>query len=320
VKSTRPLLTVVSTALIITSAAAEYPERPIRFVVPAAAGGGPDVLARLLAGELSRQMGQQVVVDNRPGGSGSIGIGMVVQAAPDGYTIGYGNILNIAIVRSVLPNLSYDPERDLQMVALTGTTPNLLAASLALPTNSVAELIDFAKKNPDKLFYGYAGTGSSNHLSGELLKLMTGMHMVPVPFKAAQQGFTEMMAGRVQLMFETMASMLPHVKAGKLRGLGVTSLKRLSAIPDLPTLAETVPGYEVTAWGGTVAPAKVPKFVVNRLNKEINIALSNPVVREKFAVLGYEVVGGTPEHFAQHVRKETVKWADVIKRSGVKID
>lgn len=319
-KTTRALLIIVWTASVINSAAAEYPERPIRFVVPAAAGGGPDVLARLLAGELSRQMGQQVVVDNRPGGSGSIGIGMVTQAAPDGYTIGYGNILNIAIVRSILPNLSYDPERDLQMVALTGTTPNLLAASLALPANSVSELIEFAKKNPDKLFYGYAGTGSSNHLSGELLKLMTGMQMVPVPFKAAQQGFTELMAGRVQLMFETMASMLPHVKAGKLRGLGVTSLKRSSAIPELPSLAETVPGYEVTAWGGTVAPAKVPKFVVTRLNREINLALGNPAVRERFAVLGYEVVGGTPEYFAQHVRKETMKWADVIKRSGVKID
>ncbi len=300
--------------------AAEYPDRPIRFIVPFGAGGGPDTTARLLAAELSTQMGQQLVIDNRAGAAGSIGTEMIVRAAPDGYTIGYGTVSTIALNRSLLAKLPYDPDNDTQKVVLVYSGPNLLAVTLSLPVKSVKDLIDYAKNNPGKLLFSSGGSGTTPHLSGELFKHMTGTQIVHVPYKAAQQAITDMVGGQVHLTFNNIGPLVPLVKAGRVRGLGVTSLKRSPAIPELPAVAETVPGFEVTAWGGVVTPVGVPKAIVARLNAEINKALAVPALREKFAAIGYELVGGTPEQFGAFAKKEVVKWAEVVKRSGAKVD
>jgi tripartite-type tricarboxylate transporter receptor subunit TctC len=301
--------------------AAAYPERPIRYIVPSAAGGGPDVAARIVMAEFSRQMGQQVIVDNRAGGSGTIGTELVARATPDGYTIGHGNILTLAINRSVLAKLPYDPDRDLQPVVHMYLTPNLLAVTSSLPVKSVQELIAYAGNNPGALFYASTGNGSSQHLSVEMFKLMTGTQIVHVPFKAATVAITDLIAGRVHLMADNINSIGPHVKAGKLRGLAVTSGKRVAAFGDLPTVAEAgVPGFEISAWAGVIVPAGVPKAIIARLNTEINKALGSPAVAGKLPDLGLEVVGGTPEQFAAHVKREAAKWADVVKRSGAKVD
>ena len=303
------------------TAAAQYPERPVRFIVPSAAGGAADINARLLAVELSRQMGQQIVVDNRPGAAGSIGMELIARAVPDGYTIGYGTSAALAINRSLLGRLPYDPEKDLRMVALMGYQPNLLAVAPSLPVRSVNELIAHAKSNPGKLSYGSSGSGTPPHLGMEMFKFMTGTQMVHVPYKAAQQAIAELIAGQVQLLFDNFGSIVPHVKAGRVRGLGVTSKKRSSAFPELPTLDEAgVPGFELTAWGGVVVPAGVPRTTVARLNAEINRALASPSLREKVSMFGYEVAGGTPEQFDMFVKREAAKWADVIKRVGAKVD
>jgi tripartite-type tricarboxylate transporter receptor subunit TctC len=304
-----------------TATAAAYPERPLRYVIPSAAGGGPDTAARVVMAELGKQLGQQVVVDNRPGGSGTIGTEVIVRATPDGYTIGHGNILTLGINRSVLPRLPYDLDRDLQPVVQMYATPNLLAVTLSLPVKSVHDLVNYAKKNPDGLLYASTGNGSSIHVSGELFKLMTGTQMVHVPFKSAALAITDLTAGRVHLMFDNINSIGPHVKAGRLRGLGVTTLERVPAFAELPTVAESgVPGFEVTAWAGVIVPVKVPKAIVARLNAEINKTLSAPVVRERLIAQGLAVKGGTPDEFAGHIRKEAAKWANVVKRAGVKVD
>jgi tripartite-type tricarboxylate transporter receptor subunit TctC len=307
--------------LFAFQAAAEYPDRPIRYVLPSAPGGGPDVAARIIMAELGRQLGQQVIVDNRPGGSGTIGTDVIVRATPDGYTIGHGNINTMAINRSVLSKLPYDPDKDLVPVVHMYGTPNLLAVTLSLPVKSVQELIDYAKKNPDKLLFASTGNGSSVHVGMELFKLMTGTQMVHVPYKAAVTAITDLSAGRVQLMADNINSIGPHVKAGRLRGLGVTSAKRVPAFADLPTIAEAgVPGFDVSAWAGVLVPVGVPRSIVNRLNAEVNKALTAPGVSDKLPDLGLVVAGGTPEQFAAHIKREAARWADVVKRSGAKVD
>lgn len=316
------LLLVVSAALTMTTAiAAEYPVRAIRYIVPSAAGGSADASARILAGVLTRQMGQQFIVDNRPGMSGIMGTDMVAKAAPDGYTIGHGNVLNLAISRSFPAKLPYDPDQDLQLVVQNLLSHNLLAVTLSVPVKSVQELIDYARKNPGKLLNASSGNGSSSHLGGELFKLMTATQIVHVPYKGAQQAVTEMIGGQVHLIFDNLGSITPHVKAGRVRGLGVTGLKRSLALPELPTISEAgVSGYEFTVWAGVIVPAGVPKAVIARLNAVVNRALASPRLREKFAALSYEPVGGTPQQFTEFARKETAKWADVVARSGAKID
>ena len=300
--------------------AAAYPARAIRFIVPYGAGSGPDITARLFVTELSKQMGQQIVADNRPGAGGSIGTEMIVRAPADGYTIGFGGISTFAINPSVLAKLPYDPDQDLLKVVQTYFNPGLLAVTLSLPVNSVKDLVDYAKNNPGRLSFGSSGNGTSSHLSGELLNLMTGTQMAHVPYKIPEQGISDAIGGRLPVMFNNMGPMLPHVKAGRIRGLGVTSLTRSPAIPELPAIAETVPGFEVTAWGGVVVPVGVPKPIVAQLNAAINKVLASPALREKYAAIGYELVGGTPAQFDAFVKKEIAKWADVIKRSGVKVD
>jgi tripartite-type tricarboxylate transporter receptor subunit TctC len=318
------LLRIVGVALLLLAAApasAAFPDRPLRYVMGSAAGGGPDVASRVVMAELSRQTGQQVIVENRPGASGVLGMEVIARATPDGYTLGHGNINTMAINRSVLGKLPYDPDRDLQAVVLMYNSPNLLAVTLTLPVKTVQELIDYAKKNPDKLTFASTGNGSSVHVGMELFKLMTGTQMVHVPYKAATVAITDLTAGRVQLMADNIQSIGSHVKAGRLRGLAVTSGRRVPAFSDLPTVAEAgVPGFDVSAWAGAIVPAGVPKAIIARLNAELNKALATPTVRDKLPEMGLEIVGGTPEQYAAHIKSEAVKWADVVKRSGAKID
>jgi tripartite-type tricarboxylate transporter receptor subunit TctC len=300
---------------------AVYPERPIRYVLPSAAGGGPDVAARIVMAELGKQLGKQVVVDNRPGASGTIGMEAIARASHDGYTIGHGNINTMAINRSVFPKLPYDVERDLQPVVHMYGTPNLLAVTLSLPVKSVQELVDYARKNPNALLYASTGNGSSVHVGIELFKLMTNTQMVHVPFKAATVALADLTAGRVQLMADNINSIGPHVKSGRLRGLAVTSAKRVPAFADLPTIAESgLAGFDVSAWAGVIVPSGVPKTIVARLNAALNKALEAPAVSERLPELGLIVVGGTPDQFGAHIRREAARWADVVARAGVKAD
>lgn len=306
---------------LATGADAAWPERPLRYVIPSAAGGGPDVAARIVMAELSRLLGQQVIIDNRPGGSGTIGTDIIARATPDGYTIGHGNILTMAIGPSVVQKLPYDLNRDIRPVVHMYGTPNLLAVTLSLPVRSVQELIGYAKKKPGDLLYASTGSGSSIHVSMELFKLMTETQIVHVPFKAATIAITDLIAGRVHVMADNINSIGPHVKAGRLRGLAVTSGIRVPAFVDLPTVAEAgVPGFDVSAWAGVIVPSGVSKAVVARLNAEVNKALASSAVSEKLPDLGLQIVGGTPEQFAAHIRTESARWADVVKRAGVKVD
>jgi tripartite-type tricarboxylate transporter receptor subunit TctC len=304
------------------AAAAEYPIRAIRLIVPAAPGNAADTSARLVAAELSKVVGQPVVVDNRPGAGGTIAMEVVVRATPDGYTIGHGNLQSLAINYSVVQKLPYDPRKDLQAVVHMTYSPNLLACTPSLPVKTVQELVEYARKNPDKLSNASSGNGGSSHLSGEWFKLMTAIQIVHVPYKSSMQGITDLMEGRVDIMFDNLPTLAPYVKSGKLRGLGQTGQSRSPTLPDVPTIAEAgLPGFEVTAWSGIVVPAATPKAIVNKLNADVNKAMASPALREKFAALGFEPpVGGTPEAFAAHVRKELEKWADVVKRAGIKAE
>jgi tripartite-type tricarboxylate transporter receptor subunit TctC len=317
------VLAVFAPGASVTTAATtgSYPDRPLRYILGSAPGGGPDVAARIVMAQLARQLGQQIVIENRPGASGTIGTEAIARATPDGYTIGHGNIQTLAIGRSVLPKLPYNIDKDLQPVVHMYGTPNLLAVTVSLPVHSVQDLIGYAKRNPDKLSYASTGSGSSIHVGMELFKLLTGTQMVHVPYKAATVAITDLTAGRVHLMADNINSIGPHVKAGRLRGLAVTSATRVPAFSELPTVAEAgVAGFDVSAWAGVIVPAGVPRNLVMRLNAEVNKALAAPAVSEKLPELGLIVVGGTPEQFAAHIRKEAARWADVVKRSGAKVD
>ena len=300
------------------SALAAYPDRPVRFIVSSGAGGAPDFTARILAAELTKQMGQQFVVDNRPGAGSVLGTAMMAKAPPDGYTIGYGTIGPLAIQPSLQRDLPYNPLKDLAPVVLVTLTPNMLAVTHALPATTVKQLIEHARANPGKLLFASTGTGASQHLTGEYFKFTAGIQIEHVPFKQSTAALVDLTAGRVHLMFEAISSVAPHVKAGKLRGVAVTTLKRLSAYPDIAAVAETLPGFESVSWGGVVVPAGVPQPIIARLNKEVNAAIAQPQVRERWTHLGVEISGGAPEIFTAQIRKDTAKWAEVIKRAGVK--
>jgi tripartite-type tricarboxylate transporter receptor subunit TctC len=316
----KPLLAIALLALA-GSAGAQYPERPIRMIVPQAAGSATDNVARLLAPELGRQLGTNVVVENRPGGALTIGIDAVAKAAPDGYTIGQGPVGALAITRHMVGKLPYDIERDLQPVAIVTTGYMLLAVSPKSPFSTVAELIEYARRNPGKLSNASSSNGSPGHVSGELFKFMTGTDIVHIPYKGGAAAIGDLIAGNVQLMFESTNSIAPHVRSGRVRALAVTGLKRSIGLPEVPTLVEAgVAGYEVNAWSGVIAPAGLPRPILDRLNKAINDAIVAPGTRERFEQLGSEGGGGSPEQFAELIRRDSAKWADVVRRSGARID
>lgn len=304
-----------------TGAEAAYPDRPIRLIISSAVGGSPDIVTRVLAVELVKQMGQQIVIDNRPGAAQTIGTEMVVRANPDGYTIGYANVVTLAINKTLLSRQPYDPDKDLALIGQFLSTHNLLAVHPSLPVKSVRDLIDHAKKNPGKMLNASAGNGTTGHLGGELFKIMTGTQIVHVPYKGSPQGVQDLIAGQVQLMFDNLTSISPSVKSGKLRGLGVSGPKRSPVFPDLPTISEAgVPGYVTTAWGGLVAPLNTPRDIISKWNTETNRALQSPQLKERYAAIDAEPVGGSVADFAAFVKAESVKWGEVVKKSGAKLD
>jgi tripartite-type tricarboxylate transporter receptor subunit TctC len=314
-------LVTVAAFLFAGATEAQYPDRPIRFIVPQAPGSATDTVARILAPEMARQLGQQVVVDNRPGGALTIGIDLVAKAAPDGYTIGMGPIGAMAITRHMVAKLPYDIERDLQPIALVTRGHLLLAVSPSLPVNSVQELIDYARKHPGKLSNASSSNGSPGHVGGELFKHMTGTEIVHIPYKGGALAINDLIGGQVQVMWESLNSIAPHARSGKVRALAVSGARRSPGFPGLPTIAEAgVPGYEAGTWTGVIGPAGLPRPVVERLNGAVNAAIRSPVFVERFALIGDEPAGGTPEDFGELIRRDSAKWAEVVRRSGAKID
>ncbi len=301
--------------------AQSYPSRPIRMIVPQAPGSASDTVARIIAAELTSRLKQQIVVDNRPGGALLLGLDLTAKAPPDGYTIGYAMIGALAISPNVVAKPPLNVLKDLQPIAQTTTGQMLLATTPSSPFKSVQEVVAYAKQNPDKLNYASSGNGTPGHVGFELFKFMTGTNVVHVPYKGGAAGITDLMAGRVQLMLESTNSITPYAKAGRVRGLAVSGPKRSEALPDVPTMAEAgVPGYEATTWTGIVAPVGLPKPIITRLNAEIQAMVASPAFREKVTAIGSEPMSGSPEQFAEFIRKENAKWADVIKRAGAKID
>ena len=303
------------------AAHAAYPDKAIRFVVPSAAGGSVDVLMRILTQQLSAQMNVPFVIENKPGASFVLGTMDIVKAPPDGYTLGYGNLVSLAINKSLLGSVPYDVEKDLTLISNCVRVFNLLAVNNKLPVSTVQELVAYAKKNPGKLTTGSSGNGTTGHLGAELFKSMTGTFIVHVPYKGSPQAINDLMAGQIDMMFDNISSIGPHAKAGRVKGIAVSGPRRSPVFPDLPTIAEAgVPGYETVAWGGVIGPAKLPPDIVSKLHQEIRKALAAPALLERFKQLDTEADGGTPEEFMALVKRETPKWAEVIRRSGAKVD
>ena len=305
--------------LIALPAAADYPVRPVRFVVPYPPGGTTDVLARIVAQWLSEHLGQQFIVENKPGGGNNIGTDFVLKAPPDGYTMLLVNPAN-GINTTLYENLPFNFPRDVAPVAGLVRTPNVMEVTPSLPVKTVAEFIAYCKANPGKLNMASSGSGTSVHLSGELFKTMTGCQMVHVPYKGASPALTDLMAGQVHVIFDNLPSSLPLIKSGRLRALGVTSAGREPSLPDVPTVGETVAGYEATAWFGIGMPKGTPREAIEKVNAEVNRALADPKMRARLAELGGAPIAGTPEDFGNVIRVETDKWAKVVRASGARVE
>jgi tripartite-type tricarboxylate transporter receptor subunit TctC len=288
-------------------------------VVGYPAGGTTDILARLIGQWLSEHLGAQVIIENRPGAGNNIGTEAVINAPPDGYTVLLVNPAN-GINASLYRKLNFDFIRDIAPVAGLTRVPNVMEVNPAVPAKTVQEFIDYAKANPGKINWASSGNGTSVHLSGEMFKMMTGVDLLHVPYRGAAPALTDLISGQVQVMFDNMPSSIEHIRAGKLRALGVTTAKRSPALPDVPTVADTVPGYEASAWFGMGAPKGTPPEAVNKLNKAINAALADPNIQARLADLGGIVMAGTPADFGQVIVEETEKWAKVVKAAGVSIE
>jgi tripartite-type tricarboxylate transporter receptor subunit TctC len=296
-----------------------YPARPVHMVVGFAAGGGADIMARLVGQALSERLGQQIVVDNRPGAGTNIATEVVVKAAPDGHTLLLANSPN-AINATLYDNLSFDFVRDIAPVASIGRVPLVMVVNPSLPAKSVAEFIAYAKANPGKVNMGSGGNGAPDHMSGELFKAMAGVGILHVPYRGVAPAIADLLGGQVQVIFGTMPAVIALIKSGKLRALAVTTATRSDALPDVPTIAESVPGYEASQWYGIGAPKGTPADVVERLNRETNAVLADPRMQARLAELGASVLTGSPADFGKLVADETAKWAKVVKLSGAKPD
>src|SRR5688572_19403783 len=299
--------------------AQSWPAKPLRYIVPFPPGAFNDTLARTLAAELPKTLGQPVVVENRPGGNTIIATELALKSPPDGYTL-YGAALPFSVIQS-LYKTSFDVTKDFAPITLAGVTPNLLVANPAAPVNNVKELIAYAKANPGKLNYASTGNGTSNHLSFELFKAMTGTNVTHIPYKGSAPAVTDLIAGQVQVMFDNTPNVLPHVRAGKLKALAVSTKARTPHAPDVPSVDEAgVPGYDVSVWFGVLTVAGTPPDVVKRLNVEMVKILTSPEVKERFGKIGVEVVAGTPEHFSAFLKSEVDRWARVIKEANIRAD
>ena len=313
-------LLICALALFSSSAFSQsWPSKPLRYVVPFPPGAFNDTLARTLSSELVKTLGQPVVVENRPGGNTIPATEFAAKSPADGYTL-YGAALPFSVIQS-LYKTPFDVTRDFAPITLAGVTPNLLVANPGAPVNSVKELIAYARANPGKLNYASTGNGTSNHLSFELFKSMTGINVTHVPYKGSAPAVTDLISGQVQVMFDNTPNVLPHVRAGKLKALGVSSKARTPLAADVPSVDEAgVPGYDVGVWFGVLTVAGTPRDIVQRLNSEMVKILTSPEVKERFGKIGVEVIAGTPEHFSTFLRSEVARWAKVVQDANIKAD
>lgn len=301
-------------------AADTYPSKLIRIIVPFPAGGSTDGVARAVAQRMNEAWSQPVVVDNRPGAGGTLGSEVVAKSASDGYTILLGTVSTHAVAVSLYSKLSYDPLKDFAPLTELATVPNILDVTPAVPAKSVKELIALAKAKPGRFNFASNGNGTSNHLAGELFKSMAGIDLVHIPYKGAAPALMDTIAGQTTVMFDVIMTSLPHLKSGKLRGLAVSSAQRSPLLPELPAVAETLPGFEAIVWFGMFAPAATPKEIVNKLNGELVKIVNAPKMKELLASQGAEPVGNTPEQFTARIKSEIGKWAKVVKDSGAHLD
>ena len=316
------LAAVIAAISFAASAQAQgaYPNKPIRLIVPQAAGSATDTIGRLVAAEMSNVLGQQIVIENKPGAAFTIGLDMVAKAAPDGYTIGIGPVGALAISPNMVERLPYNLEKDFQPIALISRGHLLLAVAPTSEYRSVKDLVQKGKQNPGKLTNASSANGSPGHVGGELFKHLAGIEVVHVPYRGGAAAINDLIAGRVDFMFESLNSISPHAKSGNVRALAVSGDRRSPAFPDLPTVAEAgVAGYSAPTWSGIIAPANLPRDVLARLNDAVNKAVSSPTFKERFGQIGDEPAGGTPDEFATTMKVELAKWKDVVQRSGAKM-
>ena len=318
------LLALLAASLIASSAiaqgAGEYPNRAVTLVVPFAPGGPTDVIGRLVAAKLGERLGKPVVVLNKPGAGGNTGSAGVATAAPDGYTLLLGTVSTHGINPSLYKNMPYDHKKDFVAISQVSLVPNLLVVNPNLPVKTVPELIAYLKQNPGKVFYATPGSGTSIHLASELLKMMTGTDMTHVPYKGSGPAMIDVIGGQVQLMFDNTVSAWPHVHSGKVRALAVSTPARLKGAPDLPAIAEFLPGFSASAWHGVFAPAGTPRAITDKLAAEIQTFMKDPAVVEQLAKLDTIAVSGTPAEFVRFIAEETDRWASVVKKLDLKVD
>ncbi len=317
----RTVSTVILSALVASAVADDYPNKAIRLIMPYPIGGSIDIAGRMVAQRLADNLGQAVVVDNRTGAGGIVGTETGARAAPDGYTVLMGGVGTLALSPSLQKNLPYDPNKDFTPVTLLVTIPYVVVVQPSFKAANIRELIALAKAKPNEINYGSGGSGSAPHLAAELFKTMADVRITHVPYKGSTPAITDTMSGQVQLTFTGIPSVMTQMKAGRLRPIGVTSLKRTAALPEVPTIAESgVPGYEVNPWFGVLLPARTPQPLVSRLNAEILKVLQLPATRERFAAEGFEAAGNSPAQFAAYIKTEQIKWGKVIKEAGIKAD
>jgi tripartite-type tricarboxylate transporter receptor subunit TctC len=303
------------------AAQSQYPDKPIRLIVPQAPGSATDTLARLIIAELAPIIGQTIVIENKPGAAFTIGLDLVAKSAPDGYTLGMAPVGAIAISPNMIAKVPYNVERDFQPVMLATRGHLLLAVSPKSPFHSVRDIIEAARRDPGKLTNASSASGSPGHVGAELFKVMTGTNIVHVPYRGGAAATSDLIAGHVDIMFESLNSIAPHAKSGEVRALAVSGARRSPGFPELPTVAEAgVPGYDAPTWSGVVGPAGMPREIVMKLNTALNRVVTTPAFIQRFGVIGDEPAGGTPEEFGALIRNEVAKWADVIKRSGAKLE
>ncbi len=324
VRTAIALLGAVLTAaagVVASADAQQFPSRPIRIIVPFTPGSGTDIVGRAVAHSLNESWRQPIVVDNRPGAGGTIAGETVAKANPDGYTLMLGNVSTLAIARSLYPKLAYDPLRDFAPITLITTSENVVVVHPAVPVDSIKSLIAYAKAKPRQVNYGSAGSGTTTHLGGAMFSTMAGVDMTHVPYKGSGPALTDLLGGQLQLMFSSVPTALPHIKAARLRALAVTRIERSKLLPDLPTVHETgLTGFDISLWQGIVAPAGTPQPVILRLNERIVANLNTPELKSKLAAQGLDVVGDTPEQFRAYIKAEADKWAKVVKATGARAD
>ena len=306
-------------ASIGSAAAQNYPTRPVKWVVGYPPGGATDIIARLIGQRLSERLGQQFVIENKPGAGNNIATESVINAEPDGYTVLLVNPANY-VNAALYPNLKFNVVRDIAPVAAFNRVPNVMTINKDVPAKTVAEFIAYVKADPSKVNMASSGNGTSVHLSGEMFMMMTGLKMQHVPYRGAAPAITDMLGGQVQLIFDNMPSIIQHIRAGSLRALAVTTTERSALLPDVPVLADTVPGYEASALFGMGAPKKTPPEIIAKLNAEINAVLAEPAIKAKLIDLGGEPLIGTPEAFGKMIVAETEKWEKVVKAAGLKVE